>query len=183
MLQREGRMSIGSYVLRKLAQVQLRDELDPAARVRQAAVERRALPTCRCCSPCSRTMVIRTIVAARRAYEIGVHHLFPRERPGYAAPENWAGQLDRCAQPSRPARAAREGATDRGDGENHHARCSSSRSERRSCCERSARRCIARCRRLVRREAEDRGAEAGGQNDHRRFARPACMPRVETDSS
>ena len=35
MLQREGRMSIGSYVLRKLAQVQLRDEIDPAARVRQ----------------------------------------------------------------------------------------------------------------------------------------------------
>ena len=33
-------------------------------------------------------------VAARRAYEIGVHHLYPLERPGYAAPENWAGRLD-----------------------------------------------------------------------------------------
>jgi Zn-dependent protease with chaperone function len=93
MLQREGRMSIGSYVLRKLAQVQLRDEIDPGARVRQAPLS----------AVHSDVQVLFSVlaryghqddVAARRAYEIGVHHLYPLERPGYAAPENWAGRLD-----------------------------------------------------------------------------------------
>jgi hypothetical protein len=32
--------------------------------------------------------------AARRAYEAGVHHLLPRERPAFVASENWAQALD-----------------------------------------------------------------------------------------
>jgi Zn-dependent protease with chaperone function len=93
MLPREGRMSIGSYVLRKLAQVQLRDEMDPAARVRQ-------LPLSAVQSDVQALFSVLALhghqgdAPARRAYEIGVHHLYPRERPGYAARENWASQLD-----------------------------------------------------------------------------------------
>jgi hypothetical protein len=34
------------------------------------------------------------VSAARRAYEIGAHHLYPRERPAYAAPEHWQAPLD-----------------------------------------------------------------------------------------
>jgi hypothetical protein len=31
---------------------------------------------------------------ARRAYEAGMHHLLPRERPAYAVPANWPQQMD-----------------------------------------------------------------------------------------
>jgi hypothetical protein len=93
MLQREGRMSLQSYVLRKLAQVQLRDDLNPGARTRQLPLN----------------VVQKDIgvlfsvlaqhghegeVAARRAYEVGVHHLLPRARPEFVASENWAQPLD-----------------------------------------------------------------------------------------
>jgi hypothetical protein len=32
--------------------------------------------------------------SARRAYEAGMHHLFPRARPAYAAPSPWPAALD-----------------------------------------------------------------------------------------
>ena len=32
--------------------------------------------------------------SARRAYEAGMHHLFPRERPAYGIAGPWAGALD-----------------------------------------------------------------------------------------
>jgi Zn-dependent protease with chaperone function len=93
MLQREGRVSLQSYVLRKLAQVQLRDDLSPGARTRQLPLN----------------VVQKDIqalfsvlaqhghqdeVAARRAYEVGVHHLLPRAPPEFVASENWAQPLD-----------------------------------------------------------------------------------------
>lgn len=93
MLQREGRMSLQSYVLRKLAQVQLRDDLNPAARTRQlplSAVQ-------------NDIGVLFSVLAqhghedemsARRAYEVGVHHLLPRTRPQFVASGNWAQPLD-----------------------------------------------------------------------------------------
>jgi Zn-dependent protease with chaperone function len=93
MLQREGRVSLQSYVLRKLAQVHLKDDLDPAARVRQlplSAVQKDI-------------QVLFSVLAqhghedatgARRAYEAGVHHLLPRERPSFVNLANWAQQLD-----------------------------------------------------------------------------------------
>jgi len=93
MLQREGRMSLQSYVLRKLAQVQLRDDLSPSVRTRQLSLNlvRKDI------------QVLFSVlaqhghadeVAARRAYEMGVHHLLPRARPEYMASANWAQPLD-----------------------------------------------------------------------------------------
>lgn len=93
LLQREGRVSLLSYVLRKLAHVQLRDETDPAARARQLPLN----------AVQADVQVLFSVLAhhghqdqsaARRAYEIGTHHLYPRERPAYAPPVNWAGPLD-----------------------------------------------------------------------------------------
>ena len=93
MLQREGRVSLQSYVLRKLAQVQLRDDLSPAARTRQLPLN--VVQT--------DVQVLFSVlaqhghedeVAARRAYEVGVHHLLPRARPEFAMSENWAQPLD-----------------------------------------------------------------------------------------
>lgn len=93
MLQREGRMSLQSYVLRKLAQVQLRDDLNPAARTRTLPLN----------VVQKDIQVLFSVLAqhghadaasARRAYEAGVHHLLPRERPSFAASENWTQSLD-----------------------------------------------------------------------------------------
>ena len=93
MLQQQGRMSLHSYVLRKLAQVQLRDDLAPAARPRQLSLE----------AIRADAQVLFSVLAqhghqsevvARRAYEAGMHRLFPRERPAYSAPVNWAQPLD-----------------------------------------------------------------------------------------
>lgn len=93
MLQREGRVSLQSYVLRKLAQVQLRDDLSPAARTRQLPLN----------VVQNDVQVLFSVlaqhghedeVAARRAYELGVHHLLPRARPAFVASANWAQPLD-----------------------------------------------------------------------------------------
>lgn len=93
MLQREGRMSLQSYVLRKLAQVHLRDDLDPRGRIGRLPISAVAKDL----------QVLFSVLAqnghrnendARRAYESGMHHLLPRERPAYAVPANWAQQLD-----------------------------------------------------------------------------------------
>jgi Zn-dependent protease with chaperone function len=93
MLQREGRVSLQSYVLRKLAQVHLRDDLNPSARTRQLPLN----------VVQKDIQVLFSVlaqhgqadeVAARRAYEVGVHHLLPRARPEFVASENWAQPLD-----------------------------------------------------------------------------------------
>jgi hypothetical protein len=95
MLQREGRVSLQSYVLRKLAQVQLRDDLNPAARIRQLPLN----------VVQNDVQVLFSVlaqhghegeVAARRAYEVGVHHLLPRARPAFAPSANWAQPLDQA---------------------------------------------------------------------------------------
>jgi Zn-dependent protease with chaperone function len=95
MLQREGAVSLGAYVLRRLAQVHLRDDLDPVARV-----DRLTLNVVQ-----ADVQVLFSVLAhlghadepsARRAYEAGTHHLFPRDRPAYAPMPNWAAQLDRA---------------------------------------------------------------------------------------
>ncbi|MDY6945639.1 MAG: M48 family metalloprotease, partial [Pseudomonadota bacterium] len=93
MLQREGRVSLQSYVLRKLAQVQLTDDLNPRARVRQLPLN----------VVHKDIQVLFSVLAlhgsadaaaARRAYEAGVHHLLPRERPAIVNLQSWAGPLD-----------------------------------------------------------------------------------------
>jgi len=93
MLQREGRMSLPTYALRKLAQVQLRDDLDPRGRVGR-------LPL----SILSRELqVLFAVLAqhghtdesqARQAYEAGIGWVLPHQRALYVAPDNWATRLD-----------------------------------------------------------------------------------------
>jgi Zn-dependent protease with chaperone function len=93
MLQREGRLSLQSYALRKLAQVQLHDALAPASRPHRMPLSTVA----------NDAQLLFSVLAqhghadptaARGAYEIGMHHLFPRQRPDFAASVNWAGKLD-----------------------------------------------------------------------------------------
>jgi hypothetical protein len=94
MLQREGKLSLTSYVLRKLTQVQLRDDLQPAARTGR-------LPLASAMAEVG--LVLSALAqhghndetAARRAYEAGMHHVFPRERPAYAPHVEWT-LLDRA---------------------------------------------------------------------------------------
>jgi Zn-dependent protease with chaperone function len=93
MLPRDGNISLHSYVLRKLAQMHLRDDLNPSARASRLtlnAVQQDA-------------QVLFSILAqhghsdgasARRAYEAGMHRLFPRERPAYGVAGTWAAALD-----------------------------------------------------------------------------------------
>ena len=93
MLQREGRVSLQNYVLRKLAQVQLTDDLNPRARARQLPLN----------VVHKDIQVLFSVLAqhgsaddaaARRAYEAGVHHLLPRERPSIVNLQSWARPLD-----------------------------------------------------------------------------------------
>ncbi|HKU13085.1 MAG TPA: M48 family metallopeptidase [Steroidobacteraceae bacterium] len=93
MLPYDGSVSLHSYVLRKLAQMHLRDDLNPGARAGRLtlqAVQKDA-------------QVLFSVLArhgqsdetgARRAYEAGMHHLFPRERPAYGIAGPWASALD-----------------------------------------------------------------------------------------
>ncbi|HEU4603023.1 MAG TPA: hypothetical protein VFS24_13690, partial [Steroidobacteraceae bacterium] len=94
MLQREGKLSLTSYVLRKLTQVHLRDDLQPRARTRLLPLSMVA----------TEAGLVLSILAqhghadaekARRAYEAGMHHLFPRERPAYAPNADWMA-IDRA---------------------------------------------------------------------------------------
>ena len=92
MLQREGHMSLHAYVLRKLAQVHLRDDLEPRAITRQLTLN----------AVTQELQVLFSVLAehghtgemARRAYEAGMHALLPRERPAFGMPENWPAKLD-----------------------------------------------------------------------------------------
>ena len=93
MLQREGELSLHRYVLRKLAQVHLRDSLEPAARTRSLSLDQVR----------GDAQVLFAVLAqhghhgeveSRRAYEAGMHHLYPRVRPEYAIPSPWVTALD-----------------------------------------------------------------------------------------
>ncbi len=93
LLIREGRVSIYSYAMRKLAAVQLRDELQPGARAFDlsiAAVE-------------DDLQTLFSVLAmsgsedeaeARRAYEIGMAQLLPLRRPPFQRLANWPHRLD-----------------------------------------------------------------------------------------
>ncbi|HEY6644747.1 MAG TPA: hypothetical protein VIZ63_21640 [Povalibacter sp.] len=95
MLQREGGMSLQTYVLRKLAQVHLRDDLDPRGRPGRLLLN----------AVTGDLQILFAVLArhghaeeseARRAYEAGMHYLLPRERPAYAVATNWPVQLDQA---------------------------------------------------------------------------------------
>jgi Zn-dependent protease with chaperone function len=93
MLQREGRVSLQNYVLRKLAQVHLNDDLNPVTRTRQlplSAVQKDIQVLFSVLAQHGHT----DVAASRRAYEAGVHHLLPRERPSFVNLAHWAQPLD-----------------------------------------------------------------------------------------
>ena len=93
MLQREGQLSLHRYVLRKLAQVHLRDSVDPVARTRSLSLE----------AVREDAQVLFAVLAqhghhsdaeSRRAYEAGMHLLYPRVRPAFSLPAQWVAALD-----------------------------------------------------------------------------------------
>lgn len=93
LLRDEGRFSLHAYALAKLAEVQLQDELEPTGRSRRLTLE----------GASSSLGVVFSVLArhghddeaaARRAYEAGMHHLLPRDRPAFAVPVGWQQSLD-----------------------------------------------------------------------------------------
>ena len=95
MLQREGGMSLQAYVLRKLAQVHLHDDLDPRGRRGRLTLN----------TVVTDLQVLFSVLAhhghddeasARRAYEAGMHQLLPRDRPAYSVAKNWPTLLDQA---------------------------------------------------------------------------------------
>jgi hypothetical protein len=93
MLPRDGNVALHAYVLRKLAQMHMRDDLNPGARESRLTLQA-VQPD---------AQVLFSVLAqhghsdqtgARRAYEVGMHHLFPRERPSYGVAGPWAAALD-----------------------------------------------------------------------------------------
>jgi Zn-dependent protease with chaperone function len=93
MLPREGDVALHAYVLRKLAQMHMRDDLNPGARESRLTLQ----------AVQQDAQVLFSVLAqhghsdatgARRAYEAGMHHLFPRERPSYGLAGPWAPALD-----------------------------------------------------------------------------------------
>jgi Zn-dependent protease with chaperone function len=94
MLQREG-TSPYTYALRKLAQVQLFDELEPQARARSLT-----LGTVR-----NEACVLFSVLAhfgngdplaVRQAYASGMQHLYPKGTPHYELPHAWTLALDKA---------------------------------------------------------------------------------------
>jgi Zn-dependent protease with chaperone function len=102
MLQREGALSLHSYVLRRLAQVYLRDGMEPNPQSHSLTLDRVSADV---------QVLLSTLAShghandddARRAYEAGMHRIYPRERPGFAKPRSWTAldaalvRLDRLA--------------------------------------------------------------------------------------
>ena len=94
LLVREGPVSVYFYALRKLAQVQLRDELER----RGELAGNRSLE-----ASAGDLQVLFSVlaahghadtVAARVAYDSGLQQLLPRQRPEFAPPTNWPAALD-----------------------------------------------------------------------------------------
>jgi hypothetical protein len=93
MLPRDAEVSLHSYVLRKLAQMHLRDDLNPRARPSRLTLQEVQQDAQALFSVLAQHGHADQITA-RRAYEAGMHHLFPRARPDYGLPGPWAPALD-----------------------------------------------------------------------------------------
>jgi hypothetical protein len=94
MLQREGRLSLRSYALRQLARVHLRDDLNPATRMSGKLTLDRVVTELQVLFSVLARHGHADEVVARRAYESGMEYLLPRQRPQFAATDNWPQQLD-----------------------------------------------------------------------------------------
>jgi Zn-dependent protease with chaperone function len=91
----DGRIEIFEYALGTLARIYLQDEMQPAAATRTLKIDQV-------------TAELQTVFStlaehgtsdatqARRAYEIGMHHLLPEIRPPYQPVPGWAPALDRA---------------------------------------------------------------------------------------
>jgi Zn-dependent protease with chaperone function len=93
LLIREGRVSIHAYALRKLAQVHLRDELQPGTRafhvsIAGVAEDLQALFSVLALSGSEDE------TEARRAYETGMAQLLPMRRPPFQRLADWQPRLD-----------------------------------------------------------------------------------------
>jgi Zn-dependent protease with chaperone function len=95
LLLREGNVPIFAYALRKLAQVQLRDELEP--RTRRGGLSLSAAS--------DDLQLLFSVLAdsgqpdpalARQAYEAGLQQLLPQHVADFQRNANWASQLDRA---------------------------------------------------------------------------------------
>jgi Zn-dependent protease with chaperone function len=91
----DGRIEIFEYALGTLARVYLRDELEPTAggrslRLDQVAAELQVVFSVLAWQGA------REEAAARRAFELGLHHVLPMHRPPYAPPPAWPVALDQA---------------------------------------------------------------------------------------
>jgi len=93
LLAREAGASIHVYALRKVATVNLRDELDPGGARGRLSLD----------SAAEALGVAFAVLAdqghpdlerARHAYEAGMHHLLPRHRPVFTRIDDWPARLD-----------------------------------------------------------------------------------------
>jgi Zn-dependent protease with chaperone function len=91
----DGRIEIFEYALGTLARVYLRDELQPTAAKRALRLD----------EVTQQLQVVFSILAwqgapeeaaARRAFELGMHHVLPMNRPSYAPPPGWPVALDQA---------------------------------------------------------------------------------------
>jgi hypothetical protein len=104
----DGRIEIFEYALGTLARVYLRDELEPTAAARGLRIDQVV----------SQLQVVFSILAwqgareeaaARRAFELGMHHVLPMDRPSYAPAPAWPAALDQAlARLDRLLPAAKE---------------------------------------------------------------------------
>ncbi len=102
----DGRIEIFEYALATLARLWLRDELDPSAeRVGSMTLDKASVEL---------QTVFSTLAqhgsgdetAARRAYELGMHHVLPSHRPPYQPVAGWPRAMDRaliCLDRLQPA--------------------------------------------------------------------------------
>jgi Zn-dependent protease with chaperone function len=94
LLTREGRISAFAYAMRKLSQVQLQDELDPRRRVAGHLTLHATRHELQILFSILAMHGSEDEAAARRAYEIGMEELLPRERPPFKREGHWPPRLD-----------------------------------------------------------------------------------------
>ncbi|MDP9198527.1 MAG: M48 family metallopeptidase [Pseudomonadota bacterium] len=96
LLAREGRVSAFAYALRKLAQVQLQDELDPRRRITGSLTLQGARNELQVLFSALASHGSEDEVEARRAYEAGMGELLPQVRPPFMRLGHWPPRLDQA---------------------------------------------------------------------------------------
>lgn len=91
----DGQIQIFEYSLATLARIYLREEIEPAAPARQLRLDK-VVPELQTVFSTLAQHGAPDAAAARRAYELGMHHLLPHHRPDYRPVPGWPGALDRA---------------------------------------------------------------------------------------